>query len=109
VPRLGHNIACDASVLVYETADSGFAELAVETLEEEGIDAYATGGSLPGGSSPTVCIYIRNAADFPKANEILLKLGAVKNDPDRLPPKWVFAVLAIVAVILALWITSVWK
>ena len=109
MPRLGHNIAGDASVLIYETADSGFAELAVETLKDANIDAYATGGSLPGGSSPTVCVYIRDAAEFPRANEILIKLGAVTDDPDRLPPKWVFAVLAIVAVVLALWITSVWK
>jgi hypothetical protein len=109
VPRLGHNIAGEASVLIYETTDSGFADLAVETLTEAGVHAYATGGSLPGGSSPTVCIYIRNAADFSKANEILIRLGAVKDDPDRLPPKWVFAVLAIAAVVLALWITSVWK
>jgi hypothetical protein len=96
-------------VLIYETADSDFADLAVETLKEAGIDAYVTGGSLPGGSDPTVCIYIRSATDSPKANEILIKLGAVTDDPDRLPPKWVFAVLAIAAVVLALWITSVWK
>ena len=109
MPRLGHNTAGDASVLIYETDDSGFAAQAVETLKEAGIDAFATGGSLPGGSSPTVCVYIRDAADFPKANEILIELGAVKEDPNTLPPKWVFAVLALAAVVLALWVTSVWK
>jgi hypothetical protein len=109
VPPLDHNATGEASVLIYETADSGFADLAVETLKENGVDAYSTGGSLPGGSSPTVCIYIRDVSDSPKANEILIKLGAVKGDPDRLPPKWVFAVLAVAAVALALWITRVWK
>jgi hypothetical protein len=102
-------MAGEASVLIYETDDSGFAESAVEALKEAGIDAYATGGSLPGGSSPTVSIYIRNAADSPKANEVLIKLGAATDRPDTLPPKWVFAVLAIAAVLVALWITSVWK
>ena len=96
-------------MLICESADSDFAELAVETLKEAGIDAYATGGSLPGGSSPTVCIYIRDSADSRKANEILIKLGAVADDPDRLPPKWVFAILAIAAAVLAVWIASVWK
>ena len=96
-------------MLIYETDDSGFADLAVETLKEAGIDAYATGGSLPGGSSPTVCVYIRDAANSPKANEILIKLGAVKEDPDGLPHKWVIAVLAIAAVALAVWIASAWK
>ena len=96
-------------MLIYETDDSGFADSAVEALKEAGIDAYATGGSLPGGSSPTIGIYIRDTADSPKANEILIELGAVKETPDRLPPKWVFAILATVAVLLALCITSVWK
>ena len=96
-------------MLIYETDDTDFAASAVEALKEAGIDAYATGGSLPGGSSPTISIYIRDTADSAKANEILIKLGAVKDGPDRLPPKWVFAVLAIAAVLLALWITAVWK
>ena len=96
-------------MLIYETDDSGFADLAVETLKEAGIDAYVTGGSLPGGSSPTVCVYIREAADSAKANEILRKLGAVTGGPDRLPPKWVFVALAVAAVVLAVLITRVWK
>jgi hypothetical protein len=96
-------------VLIYETDDSSFGTLAVESLKEAGIDAYSTGGSLPGGSSPTVSICIRNAADSLKANEILIKLGAVTDGPNRLPPKWVFGIIAIAAVVLALWIASVWK
>ena len=96
-------------MLIYETADSDFAELAVETLKEAGIDAYATGGSLPGGSSPTVCIYIRDAADSQKANAILVKLGAAPDDPVRLPPKWVLALLAVSVVLVGLWVASAWK
>jgi hypothetical protein len=97
-------------VLIYETDDSDFADSVIEALKGASIDCYATGGSLRVPySDPTICIHIREAADFQKANEILIKLGAVTDDPDRLPPKWVFAVLAIAAVVLALWITSAAK
>jgi hypothetical protein len=96
-------------VLIYETDDSGFADLAVEALKEADIDAYAIGGALPGGSSLTVCIYIRDAADSQKANAILIKLGAVTGGADRLPPKWVLALLAVAAVVLATWAAFAWR
>ena len=104
---LGRRTVGEASVLIYETDDSDFADSTIEALKGAGIDCYTTGGSLRVPySDPTICIHIREAADFQKANEILIKLGAVKEDPDRLPAKCVFALLAAVAVVLALWITS---
>ena len=97
-------------MLIYETDDSDFADSAIEALKGASIDCYTTGGSLRVPySDPTICIHIREAADFQKANEILAKLGAVTDDPDRLPPKWVFGLVAVLAVVLALWITSAWK
>jgi hypothetical protein len=106
---LCHRVAGEAHVLIYETDDSDFANSAVEALKQAGIDAYATGGSLPGGSSPTISIYIRDASDSAKANEILIKLGAVSERPVKLPPAWLIAILAVVVVLLALWSSSKWK
>jgi hypothetical protein len=101
VPRLGRRIVGGRSVLIYQTDDSDFAESAVQALKEEGIDAYATGGALPGGSGPTVRIYIRGSAAIRTANAVLIKLGAATEEPG-VAPKWVFAVLAMAAVILAI-------
>jgi hypothetical protein len=107
---LGHRAAGEYPVLIYETDDSDFAESAIDSLQGAGIDCYTTGGSLGvPNSDPTVCIHIRQAADFQRANEILVKLGAATDDPDRLPPRWVFALLAVAAMVLALWITGLWK
>ena len=97
-------------MLIYETDDSDFADSAIEALKEAGIDSYTTGGSLKiPYSDPTVCIHIRDTVDFQKANEILVKLGAVTEDPNRLPPKWVFALLALAALVATLWIASDWQ
>lgn len=97
-------------MLIYETDDSDFADSAIGALTNAGIDAYRTGGAaLYTQSDPTICIHIRDAADFSRANELLIKLGAATDDPDRFPPRWVFAVGVVAAVALALWITSVWK
>ncbi|OLD39904.1 MAG: hypothetical protein AUI83_22660 [Armatimonadetes bacterium 13_1_40CM_3_65_7] len=107
---MGRGIVRGTTVLIYETDDSSFADSAIEALEQAGIDCYRTGGSLNVPySDSTVCIHIRDAADSQRANEILIKLGAVTDRPDRLPPKWVFAVLAVVVVLLALWIASLEK
>ena len=90
----------ETSVLIYQTDDSDFADSAADALKEEGIDAFTTGGALAGGSSLTVCIWIRDPDDFPKANSILIKLGATIDEPTKRPPKWMFLVLATAAVIL---------
>jgi hypothetical protein len=98
-------------MLIYETDDYNFANSAVEALREAGIDAYRTGGVVefkqPAGL--TTCVHIRDAADFQKANGILIKLGAVTEDPNRFLPKWLLVLFAVIAVLLGFWISSEWK
>jgi hypothetical protein len=78
------------TMVIYETDDSAFAASAVEALKEADIDSYTTGGRLSlGPSDPTICIHIRNDADYPRANEILIRNGAVVEPPLRLPTGWV--------------------
>ena len=97
-------------MLIYETHDADFAESAIKALKEAGIDCHRTCGAVRyAHSDPIICVHIRDAADRRKASEILIELGAVIDDPDRLPPKWVFAVLAIAAVVLVLWIAGAWN
>jgi len=74
-------------VLIYETTDSKFAARAVSALEAAGIAAYKTGtgysDAFHGPMLPTesqVCIYIEQETDAGRANEILLKLGAVPEE-----------------------------
>jgi|SRR5271170_4400956 len=78
------------TVVVYETEDSDFADSAIKALKKANIDCYRTGGSLHlGQSDPTVCIHVRNGADLRKANEVLIRHGAVVERPLRLPSGWV--------------------
>lgn len=88
-------------MLVYETDDAQFADAAIEALERAGIDCYRTGGSLPGGSSLTVCIYIRNDSDFDKANEVLVQQGAAVNVP-AISPVRLISVGIVILLLLAL-------
>ena len=77
----------NSGVLTYETDDSDFADSAIDALTQARVHCYRTGGPLPGGSSFTVCIYIRNGGDFQRANEILVKLGAAVDTPNRVSPE----------------------
>ena len=77
-------------MVVYETEDSDFADSAIEALKKANIDCYRTGGSFHlGQSDPTICIHVRNNADLRKANEVLIRRGAVVERPLRLPSGWV--------------------
>jgi hypothetical protein len=77
-------------MLVYETEDSDFADSAIGALKKTNIDCYRTGGSLHfGQSDPTVCIHVRDPSDFRKANEVLIRHGAVVDRSLRLPSGWV--------------------
>jgi hypothetical protein len=78
------------SVVVYETEDSEFADSAIDALKKANIDCYRTGGSLHlGQSDPTFCIHVRDGTDLRKANEVLIRHGAVVERPLRLPSGWV--------------------
>ena len=105
------------ALLVYETTDTDFADGAIEAMRDAGIPCYRIGRGYSnqtqylqrGFSENQVCIYIDRDTDYAQANEILIKLGAVTDDPARFLPKWVFALFAVIAVLLAFWVTSVWK
>lgn len=89
-------------MLIYQTDDSDFAESVVDELKRADIGSYTTGGLLPGGSSPTVSVFIHNAGDYQRANEILLRQGAAVDVPLRISPKWIAVGLLVVITLMAL-------
>jgi hypothetical protein len=99
----------NSGVLIYETDDSEFADSAIDVLMHAGIHCYRTGEPLQGGSSFTICIYIRNGGDFQRANEILVKLGASVDTPNRVSQKFILLTVLICALILALVIVMLAK
>jgi hypothetical protein len=99
----------NGAVQIYETDDSEFADSAIDALTQAGIQCYRTGSPLPGGSSPTVCIYIRNAGDFQRANEILVELGAAVDSPNGVSQKFILLSVFIGALIVALIIATLAK
>lgn len=101
--------AGDRAVLIYETDDSGFADSVVEALTSAGIDSYRTGRALPGGSSPTVCIYIRDAADSQRANQILLEQGAAVDLPSRFSARVVLTGAIIAGLVVAFVVLGLMK
>jgi hypothetical protein len=80
-------------MVIYETDDSGFADTAIDALEHANIACFRTGGPLPGGSSFTICVHIRNDSDATRANEILIRHGAAIERPIALTPKLVAAIV----------------
>lgn len=97
------------AALLYETENSSFADSCIQALEEVGIDCYKTGGSVMGGSTPLVCIYVRNAEDLTKANAILIKLGAAVDEPIKLPSRGVLVLIVLVVVFLAVTVVTYFK
>lgn len=93
-------------MLIYETDDSGFAASVIDALTQAGIECYRTGGALlytPAES--TICIHIRNASDFERANELLIQQGAAVDQPMSISPV-VIMVAVVVAVLVALWVVG---
>jgi len=94
-------------VLIYETDDSGFADSVIDALTQAGIECYRTGAALlytP--SESTICIHIRSAADFHRANEILIQQGAALDQPRSISPLVIVAAV-VVAVLVALWVEGI--
>jgi hypothetical protein len=89
-----------SSALLYETEDAEFADACIDALKDAEIGAYKTGGSVAGGSTPLICIYVRDSSDLAKANSILIKLGAAVEQPLKLPSRIVLAALALAAAVL---------
>ncbi len=95
-------------MLIYETSDSGFADSVIDALRQADIECYRTGGAslyAEMESLPTVCIHIRDAGDFQRANEILVQQGGAVDRPVRISPLVIMAVI-VVAVLLAAWIVA---
>lgn len=93
-------------MLIYETSDSAFADSVIDSLRRADIDCYRTGGALLYTESlPTVCIHIRDAGDFQRANEILVEQGGAVDQPVRISPLLIMAAI-VVAVLVAAWIVG---
>src|ERR1700740_3496196 len=77
-----------SDVLLYQTSDPRFADRALEALQQADISCYCTGTGYaelhPGLNLDLVsgvCIYIRNAQDYRRANDLLVELGAAVEAP----------------------------
>jgi hypothetical protein len=84
--------------LVYTTSDRVFADRATETLVARGINSYLSGGSgdVPGSSS-AYGVHIEKEVDWRRANEILLELGAAREEPLPTGPRvrWILFAIGI--------------
>ena len=81
-------------LLLYQTSDPAFADRALEALRAEGIPCNRTGTGYWDVSSAgrrdlglDICIYIQHEADYQRANQIIIKLGAVLDGPPKLPSR----------------------
>jgi hypothetical protein len=83
--------------LVYETEDAEFADVCIDALKSHEVDCYRTGGSLVGGSTPLICIYIRKVAGLAEANSVLVNLGAAVEQPLKFPSRGVLAAIGLIA------------
>jgi len=103
--------------LIYETTDTDFADRAIEALRNAGIPGipsyrvgrgYSSGSSYPGKgfTEDEVCLYIENELDYRPANDILIKLGAVVEEPPKLPSRKVLFVIVFIVVAVAFWVAS---
>ena len=99
-------------MLLYETTDRNFLNTALDALEDARIRCYFTGGDTPYGRTHTFCLHIVEDADAPRANAILLELGAAPETPIRIPSGWQFraAVTVFLVMLTAViaWILSTW-
>jgi Putative prokaryotic signal transducing protein len=104
-----------SDVLIYQTSDPGFAERAVQTLQEAEIPCYHTGTGYaelhPGLNldlSTGISIYIRNDHDYGRANELLVEIGAAVEEPLRLPSARAGFILLAVVLALAVFVALEW-
>ncbi len=85
-------------LLLYQTSDQDFADRAVGEMLKDGIPSYRTGTSYADVRGDNlgagVCIYIRQKADYRRANDILIRLGAAVETPFRPPPRGLVLLLA---------------
>ena len=104
-----------SDVLIYQTSDPRFAERAVQALQQAEIPCYRTGTGYaelhPGLNldlSTGICIYIRNAHDYRRANELLVEIGAAVEEPLRLPSARASFIFLAVVLALAVFVALDW-
>ena len=56
----------------------------------------------------TICLYLREGRDYPRANQILIKLGAAIEEPIHLPSRWVLFTVGIFVVVFVAYVASNW-
>jgi hypothetical protein len=90
--------------LSYTTTDSGFAERARDALEAAGVPVHVTPTTTNivsyVGTPPQYTVRILRQSDEAKANAILLKLGAARQKPFRLPTGKTGKLLALTAALI---------
>jgi hypothetical protein len=91
--------------LIYTTSDGAFASHALSKLKAADIESFVSGDTDFGPryrGERTFCVHVVSDADDARANEILIELGAVQDQPIRLPTgRWVHVVLFAVGVAVA--------
>jgi hypothetical protein len=105
-------------VLLYETNDTRFANRAIEALRRADIPCYRVGSGSGDGSpmnlmmalgESRICIHVERDSDYRRANDILIALGAAREEPLRLPSARGVRIVIILVVALAVCIALVWS
>lgn len=98
-----------ADLLVYQTSDPDFADRAVSALSEAGVSCYRTGfgarnlnASTGNWTDKQISIYVERQEDLQRANEILIGIGAVVDEPPSFPHRWWLLILVAAVTVLAL-------
>jgi len=96
-------------LLVYQTSDPDFADRAVSALSEAGVPCYRTGigarhlnATTGNWTDKQIFIYIERQEDLERANEILIGIGAVVDEPPGFPHRWWLLILVAAVTVLAL-------
>lgn len=88
--------------LIYTTSDGAFASNAAAKPKAEHIECFLSGDTefaSPPRGEREYCIHIASDADYVRANQILIEMGAVQDEPLRLPTgRWVHVALFVLGV-----------
>jgi hypothetical protein len=101
-------------LLVYQTSDPRFADKAIDTMEAAGIPCFQTGHGWVDLQltrqylGEGICIYIRDEKDAPRANAILIELGAVVEQPVKLPSQRVLVLVTALITALVIYVATHW-
>jgi hypothetical protein len=105
-----------SELLVYQTSDPRFADRAIEAMSQANIPCFQTGRgwvdfnpAVHRDLGAGICIYIRDAADAPRANEILINLGAVVETAPKVPSRLVIFLIVLIAALVAAYLSAQWR